>query len=197
MDLNNLIVSEKNIRKGYHRVSRNSEIAEYYSLMADEQNCASLSNRSESVKQCYRFWDIAYYRQQKVKDIKRITLCRDKFCCNCQNSVARKREEKYTAVLDDLRKRFDIYHVVLTVPNCNGNSLSGTIDNMYAKFPYLIQYLQGKRKANDINFIKFGFVACIRALEVTTKQLPHTTEYHPHFHCLFLISIAFSSSAKG
>lgn len=186
MNADNLTISEKNIRKSAYRVSRNNEISDFYKTMAEEQNSETFQNRSEAVKQCYRFWDVDYYRQQRIKDVKRITRCRDKFCCNCQNSEARKREGKYTVVLDELRKRFDIYHVVLTVPNCKGNALSSTLDAMYAKFPYLIQYLQGKRKANDINFAKFGFVAAVRALEVTHKRISYDIEYHPHFHCLFL-----------
>ena len=196
MNADNLIISEKNIRKSACRVSRNEDIADFYKIMSEEQNSSALANRSEAVKQCYYYWDIDYYRQQRIKDVKRIIRCRDKFCLNCQSLEARKREEKYTAVLDELRKRFDIYHVVLTVPNCKGNDLSSTLDTMYAKFPYLVQYLQGKRKANDINFVKFGFIACIRALEVTHKQLPRYTEFHPHFHCLFLFRKGLDKSKK-
>lgn len=188
IDINTATVSEKVIRKSSRRVSRNSDIADWYARLAWEQNRdkETLANRSLAVRDCYRYWNVDFYKTQKVKDVVRITLCHDKFCLNCQNSVALRREEKYTSVLDELRKRFDIYHVVLTVPNCSGQKLKYTLDTMYTKFPYLIQYLQGKRKANDINFVKFGFSGCIRALEVTQKETPHGTEFHPHFHCLFL-----------
>ena len=190
IDISSASVSEKVIRKSSRRVSRNGDIADWYAKLAWEENREkeTLSNRSLAVRDCYRFWNVDHYKAQKVKDVVRITLCHDKFCLNCQNSIALRREEKYTPVLDDLRSRYDIYHVVFTVPNVPGNELTATVKKMYAKFPYLIQYLQGKRKAKDINFVRFGFVACIRALEVTQKETPSGTEFHPHFHCLFLFS---------
>lgn len=186
IDITTATVSEKIIRKSSKRVSRNSDIADWYARLAFETDKEAIANRSLAVRDCYRFWNIEHYKKQKVKDVIRITLCHDKFCLNCQNSVAVRREEKYTAVLDKLRTVYDIYHVVFTVPNCSEHKLKYTLDTMYAKFPYLIQYLQGKRKANDINFVKFGFVGCIRALEVTQKETVQGTEFHPHFHCLFL-----------
>ena len=202
MELKAVTLKKKNIKKSAKRVSRNNEIAEFYFLMGAEQ-CdvdgefeTTFANKAENVKQCYRFWNLDYYRLQSVKDIKHINLCKDKFCLNCQHIIAQRRELKYMIPLDELRKNYDIYHVVITVPNCKQSELRATLDRMYAKFPYVIQYMQGKRKSNNLNFVKFGFYGAIRALEVTHKLTENGFEFHPHFHCLFVLRQGLDKKKK-
>lgn len=196
MDISKIEVNKKTVKKSVNRVAGNDDIAEYYKMFAEEKGSDTLFNRSEWVSQCYKFWDIDHYRKQSVKDIKRITLCKDKFCLNCQNNAALKREMKYQNILDDLRKRYDIYHIVFTVPNCAAEDLVSTLNRMYSKFPYVVQYLQGKRKCNNVNFVKFGFVGAVRGLEVTTKILPNGYEFHPHFHTLFIFRKGLDKQKK-
>lgn len=196
MDIVKIEIKKDTIKKSTKRVAGNENIAEFYKRFAEERNCATLSNRAEWVAQCYKFWDIDYYKKQSVKDVKRITLCKDKFCLNCQNNVAHKREVKYQKVLDELRKRYDIYHIVFTVPNCQADKLIQTLDAMYKKFPYIIQYLQGKRKCNNVDFMKFGFVGAVRGLEVTTKPTNNGFEFHPHFHTLFIFRKGLDNERK-
>lgn len=186
MDISKIEVDKKTVKKSVCRVAGNDDIAEYYKKFAEEQDSVTLANKAEWVAQCYKFWDIDHYQKQSVKDIKRITLCKDRFCLNCQNNAAHKREVKYQNVLDDLRKRYDIYHIVFTVPNCPADELGLTLNRMYKTFAYFIRYIQGKRKCNNIDFVKLGFVGAVRGLEVTTKILTNSYEFHPHFHTLFI-----------
>ena len=197
MDLVKIEVQKDTIKKSVKRIAGNEEIAYFYEQFAKEQDSATLANRAEWVAQCYKFWDIDHYKKQCVKDIKRITLCKDKFCLNCQNNAAHKREVKYQNILDDLRKRYDIYHIVFTVPNCLADELRLTLDRMYKKFPYVIQYLQGKRKCNNVDFVKFGFVGAVRGLEVTTKTTADSYEFHPHFHTLFIFRKGLDKTKKN
>ena len=197
MNYSDLIVSTDKIRKSAKRVSRNDEICDYYQTLSRESiNNERLYHQGSNVRTCYKYWDIDYYRIQSVKDIKKIQLCKDKFCVNCQNLLSQRREVKYITYLDELRKTYDIYHTVFTVPNCNGISLLNVLNTMYAKFPYIIQYMEGKRKCNGIDFKNFGFVGAIRAVEITTKQVGNEFEYHPHFHCLFLFRKGLDKKRK-
>lgn len=196
MDIAKIEVDKNTIKKSTKRIAGNDTIAEYYKQFAEEQDSLTLSNRAEWVAQCYKFWDIDHYQKQSVKDIKRITLCKDRFCLNCQNNSAHKREVKYQNILDDLRKRYDIYHIVFTVPNCQADELKLTLDRMYKTFAYFIRYIQGKRKCNNVDFVKFGFVGAVRGLEVTTKILTKSYEFHPHFHTLFIFRKGLDKKKK-
>lgn len=187
MDLQAVQLDRKIIRKSSNRIKDNDLIAGYYERMNAETDNPAYCTRAEAVKGCFKLWDIDYYRKQKVKDILRINLCRDKFCLNCQAMLALRRQAKYKPELDRLEKKYDIYHVVFTVPNVDGEELTGTLKHMYLKFPYVVQYFQGKRKAKGVDFSRYGFAGAVRSLEITTKREYGQAEYHPHFHCLFLL----------
>lgn len=187
MDIKQIEIDKKKVRKSPRKLQRNTELSQYLEQYAEETGSQTLLNRALSVKDCYKYWDIDHYVVQRIKDVKRIQLCKDKFCNNCQNVLALRRLSKYKPYLDDLQKSYDVYHVIFTVKNCPAHDLNATLDTMYAKFPYLIQYLDGKRRSSDLNFTRFGYAGAVRSLEITTKFDDHgAVEYHPHFHCLFL-----------
>lgn len=196
MQIDKISIDKKTIKKSVGRVSRNEEIAEYYSLMAEDEQSEIMLNKAEAISQCYKYWDIDHYRIQGVKDIKRIQLCKDKFCPNCQNILSQRRETKYKPLLDKLRKDYDIYHIVFTVPNCSSLLLNSTLDAMYQKFPYIIQYLQGSRRCKHIDYLQFGYVGAVRGVEVTSKRTSQGMEYHPHFHCLFVFRKGLDKEKK-
>jgi len=188
MDLSKAEVNRKGIKKALRKVSGNNVIADYYKNLFEETGEAE--SRAEAVRQCLSVWDIDYYRLQKVKDVLRVNLCHDKFCPNCQNLISKIRYAKYRPELDKLLENYNIYHVVFSVPNCKGGELKRTLTRMYSKYVYVIQYLQGKRKCKKVDFLRYGFVGGVRSLEITTKAKttrPEDLEYHPHFHCLFVL----------
>lgn len=188
MDLTKAELSRKGLKKAVKKVYGNSVISEYYKNLYERTGEAR--TRAEAVCSCLSVWDIDYYRLQKVKDVLRVNLCHDKFCANCQNLLSKARYAKYRPELDKLLNGYTIYHVVFTVPNCRGIDLKSVLNRMYSKFVYVVQYLQGKRKINNVDFLKYGFVGAVRSLEITTTA--KTTrfddlEFHPHFHCLFVL----------
>ncbi len=188
MELQDLKVTKKTVAKSARRVDDNDVIAGYYRQLFTDTARESFLSRADSVDGCFKLWDVDHYRRQKVKDVKRINLCKDKFCMNCQNVLSKQRYAKYKPVLDELLENNDIYHIVFTVPNCEGSELVGTLDRMYKKFPYIIRYFQGERKCNGVDFTGYGFKGAVRSLEITTKRTgDRTVEYHPHFHCLFVL----------
>ncbi len=190
MELTHAQLDKNKIRKSVHKIQGNDIIAEYYKELFEETGFAE--NKAEAVKSCLKVWDVDYYRLQKVKDVLRVNLCHDKFCPNCQNLLSLRRYAKYKPELDKLLETYSIYHVVFTVPNCSGIKLKTTLKNMYAKFIYVVQYMQGKRKAKNIDFKKYGFVGAVRSLEITLSK----DEFHPHFHCLFVMRKDFTEKRK-
>lgn len=197
MDIENIRLDTKKVRKSARKVQRNEDVAGYYFQLSEELRNDKFINNALSVLDCYKYWDIDHYKAQRIKDVKRIQLCKDRFCNNCQNVIALRNLNKFKSVLDDIRQNYDIYHIVVTVPNVDGPSLNSTLDKMYAKFPYLIQYLKGDRQTKDINFTKFGYVGAIRSLEITTASKNGLVEYHPHFHCLFVLRKGLDRTKKN
>ena len=188
MDLSQYEVSKEKVDKGYERIKYNQEIAATYEKIYKDYGESRFKNKATAVKYCFKYWDTEYYRIQAVKDIKRINLCRDLFCPNCQHNLSQEREQKYAPALDMLKKDFGVYHVVFTVPNCTGAELKGTINKMYSKFVYVNQYLQGKRKIKDVDLEYYGYAGNVRALEVSVNREKGSPDaYHPHFHCIFLM----------
>ena len=188
MDFTKYTVENEKINKGADRIRYNRAVSETYAQIYADHEEERFRNKATAVKYCFRYWDTEYYRIQAVKDIKRVNLCRDLFCPNCQHNLAQERERKYAPVLDLLRKDYGIFHAVFTVPNCSGFLLKTTINRMYSKFVYVNQYLQGKRKIKDVDLKYYGYVGSVRALEVSVNRAKTSAEmYHPHFHCIFLL----------
>lgn len=167
------------------RIRFNDYISAYYTQMYCETDDEIYQHRADSVNLCLKYWDVEYYRMQGVKDIQRVNLCKDKFCFNCQSMLAIKRQVKYTPVLDEYKQTHDIWHIVFTVPNCEGAELRRILVTMYKKFGYMMRYFKGQKKIRGIAFGCYGYLGAVRSLEVT--QNCETGEFHPHFHCMFIL----------
>lgn len=181
--------AENRIDKSYFEdlrryISHNYQIAEFYDNLYNETGEDSFGTKAQAIDLCCKWWDTDYYRMQDVKDVKRVNLCRDKFCFNCQSMLAIKRQGKFAPVLDGLKTRYKICHVVITVPNCEQEELLPLLDRMYKKFPLLMRYFKGSAKVNGVNFSKYGYGGAVRGLEVTQNTDDKT--FHPHFHCMVL-----------
>lgn len=142
-------------------------------------------NKSKAIYNCCKFWDIEKYRKLKVKEVTRVNRCRDKFCGNCQKTMAEEREYRFSPQLDELRKSYEVFHLVMTVPNCNDEDFVNVIDKMFSKFGYLIRYFDGRKKIKGIDFLSYGYAGAVRSLEVTQNK--DTKLFHPHFHCMVLL----------
>lgn len=179
------------------RTKKNETIAEYYvDLYEDTRDGLGLENdtllsRADSIKKCCKYWDIDYYKFQGVKDVLRTNRCKDRFCDCCGSAQAKQREEKYTPFLDELAKKFDIYHIVFTVPNPEREIVQSTVSRMYKAFSHFIRFFTGNAKIKGVDFLQYGFVGAIRALEITKSKV--YGNFHPHFHCLFIFKKGVSS----
>lgn len=142
-------------------------------------------NRAVRVKSCYSYFRVDHYEKLRLKDVLNISLCHDRFCMNCQSTLADLRQAKYRPVLESYSDRYELYHVVFTVPNCPYVSLTDTLDRMYQSYYYLHRYLLGKIKIKGLDFSSFGYAGSIRSLEITFNN--RTKTFHPHFHCIFAL----------
>lgn len=186
------------------RTKKNEVLASYYEDFADDiendvipvyfgkyfckeiKECKSdqMIERGNRIASCCSWWDIDYYERQGVKDVLRTFRCRDKFCDCCGGAQAKQREEKYKPFLDELEKKFAIYHIVFTVPNCEREEVCGVVDKMYKQFAYITRLFRGDVFIKGIDFLRYGYGGAVRALEITKNMKDNT--FHPHFHCLFL-----------
>ncbi len=190
IDIKTLEVEKDCFLKLPNRIKYNYYISEYYERLAEETTDNSsdniLNRIAERVRACSTIWDCDWFRLQGIKDIVKTNRCRDKFCVNCQSALALAREHKFAPILTDMSSSHDIYHCVFTVPNCSDILLKTTITAMYKAFSYLIRYLSCRAKVKGVQFVKFGFIGCIKSLEITYNKEENT--YHPHLHCLFAFS---------
>ncbi len=193
IDIKKLSVRNQ-LDKVSRRIRKNETIADYYEQLADdiENNriggCSTPETLIETalrMRSCCQYWSIDYYPQQGVKDMVRTNACKNRFCDNCQNTISIKRERKLAPLLDHLSRRFDIYHIVFTVPNVYADELKPCIDNMYVQFAYINRLFSGDAKIKGISFLKYGYVGAVRALEITKNREENT--FHPHLHCLFIL----------
>ena len=186
MEIGSFAVPYEYFNKIDKRTQHNDILSDYYARLYEETNDEIHNNRSTSVRLCGKYMDFDYYRLQGVKELKRINLCRDKFCSNCQALLAAQRLHKYTPVLNGYAEEYDLYHVVFTLPNCTAEELRPTLDLMYKKFGYMTRYLRGVKKIKGIDFTLYGYQGAVRSLEVT--QNFNTGTFHPHFHCIFILA---------
>lgn len=189
INLSSVGLQYEDFAKVAKRISHNDIISDYYSRLSEEAQTTDelevLFNRSRALDLCGKYLDFNYYRFQGVKVLKRVNSCRDKFCPQCQSLLAQTRLAKYSPVLDEYSKDYDLYHVVFSVPNCHPDKLKITIVKMYKAFAHMIRYFRGNLKIKCVDFEDFGFVGAVRSLEIT--QNFDTGELHPHFHCLFIL----------
>ena len=168
-----------NKNRFYNRV-----ISEYYERLKEDkdfENFLNLDNKINSIDDCYKFFQTKVYNVAKVKELERTNLCRDKFCRNCKKVKQANRSENFTPELEKYKD--NLYHLILTVPNCNGEDLKTTIKKMFNAYQKLMRYFSKRAKATNLNF-DYGYLGSIRSLEITFKNYIYDdNNFHPHLHC--------------
>ena len=156
-------------------------ILDYYYRLRSEDETLNLTNKLENISNCNSWWLLDYYKNQKVKDFKKTNLCKDKFCNNCKKVKQASRLSKFMPLINEYKQDSYLYHITLTVPNCEGDKLSETIKTMFSSFRRIIRYLSVDLKIKGLDFVPYDYIGAIRSLEITFKG----DSYHPHLHCVF------------
>lgn len=181
MEFENERIENEYFAEIHKKIHRNADIADLYEDLYRDTGNLTYHGCAEALRYCCQWWDTEYYRLQQVKDIKRVNLCKNKFCFNCQSMLAIKRQSRFSSELDELYDDYRLCHMVVTVPNCSGGLLKLLIKRMYEKFKHLTRFLSGDKKIRGMDFQQYGYAGAVRGLEVNYKE---TTLYHPHFHCI-------------
>lgn len=185
IDIKEKLDARKRIEKVVRRVNKNEVLADYYAQLAEETGEEKYNGNSARIACCAKNWLIDFYQVQGIKDIKRIDLCHDRFCENCQNVQSIQRDRKFKPVLNYFSPRYDIYHVVFTVPNPYPDELPACLEKMYNQIGYIYRLFRGNAKIKGYDFTKYRCLGAVRALEITKGTDGET--FHPHFHCLFIL----------
>lgn len=178
VDIKNAVVPKELIASVVENIEYNRIIVGYYDRFSKEDSWVRkelLSRKKERLKDCNKIWQVDQYEIQKIKDFQRTNLCKDKFCSNCKKVKQASRMSKYIPALEPYNEQ--LYHMVLTVPNCIGQDLEKTIKKMAKCFKQLTEYLTGHHKIEGLNF-DWGYRGSVRSFEVTF----HEDSYHPHYH---------------
>ena len=194
MDIQELSIGGEHFADIHGKVRRNADLAVFYDNLHLETFATKYSTRASAIRLCCQWWDTDYYRIQGVKDIKRVNLCKDKFCYNCQSMLAIKRQSKYAPKLDAVYDDYTMCHMVVTVPNVYADELFATVGKMYSRFKHLTRYLSGNAHIRGMDFEPYGYAGGVRALEVTYNRTECT--YHPHFHVILLLRKGITFSGR-
>ena len=87
--INEAILPGTFLEKVKKNVDVNYVISDYYLRYAREETRTSKQlmffyDRADRVQNCNKFWSLDKYERNKIKNLKRTYLCRDKFCANCK-----------------------------------------------------------------------------------------------------------------
>ena len=183
-DLLQIQVSKEHLMNVVNNNDYNKTIIRYYERLQKEYPLVNFSTNIENISNCNSWWLMDHYREQKVKDFKKTNLCKDKFCNNCKKVKQASRLAKFMPMIEDLSKDNYLYHMVLTIPNCNGEDLKDAIrDRLFKSFKRLNRYLNQDLKIKGLDFEQYSYIGAIRSLEVTYRQ----DDYHPHLHCIIAL----------
>jgi len=144
---------------------------------------------SQRVGECSKLWFFEHYRMQRIKDLQKLNLCKNKFCPNCQKMMQASRLLRFGPVLNEVAQDYDLYHITHTIPNMSADKLSEGIDTLFKVYKRFHEYLSGKIRIKGLNFAQYGYKGSLRALEVTyNSELAFLgQEYHPHLHSIIVL----------
>lgn len=178
---------------------RNSKMEYYFlKLLANgivkkrmsKAEITQLRNRLKRLQGCNKFWLTETYEQSHIKILLQTYLCKDKFCNNCSQMKKLILKNRFLPSLEQYKD--NLYHIVLTVPDCDGESLKNTIWRMNTCFKTLITYLNGNKKVKGLDLSIYEFQGCIRSLEITYNE----DSYHPHFHVAAVLGNKVAAEEK-
>lgn len=165
------------------RIRLNETVSEYFLRLYEEYSIDSCLAESQRILECSNVWICDNYEKSNVSDVTYVSHCRSRFCLVCQKLLQASRLNRFSPILLEAAKEYDLYHCVFTIPNVPGVKLKAARKLMAKAFRRLIAFLSGRKKIAGIDFKQYGFYACLRAFEVTFSDLRQ--DFHPHYHCVF------------
>lgn len=122
--------------------------------------------KASRVENCTKVLIYKNYKLINYKTLQSANLCRERLCLNCNSVTARKNAKMLSEITKDLKLK----HITLSIKNCYGANLRGSIEQMKRA---LKTFLRQKK-------IKSYY----QSYEITYNEEEDT--YHPHIHLLIL-----------
>lgn len=147
-------------------------------LLSASYDRLGYENKAERTASCGTYLAFRKSMQQDVSEDWRLhnaNFCRDRLCPLCNYRRTLKIFGQVSKVMDELGDSYAYIFLTLTVPNCDGEKLSETIDEIQTAFRKFIRYKRVKTAVK-------GF---LKALEITRNR--KTGTYHPHYHCILAV----------
>ena len=152
-------------------------------------------SKSDRLKLCGKVLTFTVDRQTGQKVLTNAESCRVRLCPLCSWRRSLKNFWNTIAIVKWLQAnesrqevgKFSYIFITLTVKNCRGGALSGTIDDLFAAVKRLYE-----RKE-----IKKAWLGMVRNLEVTHNIDINSKDYdtfHPHFHMIAAVRPSYFTS---
>lgn len=150
-----------------------------------QEKIVTMENKISNIMNCNSLWLLDVYDIQKRKVLMKTNLCHDRFCHNCKKVKQATMMQRFIPEIEKFKK-YDLYHLTLTVPNVGGYDLRYMVDVMAKSFARLIDFfnIKKKKRISGVDFSKYGYMGAVRSLEVTYNK----NEFHPHYHVLLVLN---------
>lgn len=180
-------------RNGRERPWRAYKMANEYLSMAYE---SINQNKAERLKWCCKTIEADVRKDTgELVRIVGFSSCRVRLCPLCSWRRSLKNFWNTISIVKWLKSnenrsevgKFSYIFITLTIKNCRGDALSGTIDDLFSAVKRLYE-----RKE-----IKKAWVGMVRNLEVTHNVNPESKDYdtfHPHFHMIAAVRPSYFTS---
>lgn len=153
-------------------------------LLSESYLRLGLEGKSQRVSDCGSYLEFAHEisSEGEVSETGKLhsaNFCRDRMCPMCSWRRSYKIFGQVSQIMEIIGDKYKFLFLTLTVPNCAGADLAGTLDRMMNAFRKFIRY-------KDFKVVK-GF---FRALEITRNKDPKSKSYgtyHPHFHVVLAV----------
>lgn len=174
-----------------NRTAYNAIVSEYLHRLHYEYSKWNYLSESQRIFDCSKKWLIDHYPRFNISDVRFVSHCRSKWCLQCQKLRQASRLARFERLLTETAERYDLYHIVLTVPNVPGVKLKALCKKVLPRaFKRLVCIFRGKDKIAGLDVSQYGYHAALRSMEITYKDIylkdgSVVTYYHPHLHCIF------------
>lgn len=153
-------------------------------LLSESYSRLGLEGKSNRVFYCGSYLEFAHEISSdgevlETGKLHSANFCRDRMCPMCSWRRSYKIFGQVSQIMEIIGDKYKFLFLTLTVPNCAGDDLAGTLDRMMNAFRKFIRY-------KDFKVVK-GF---FRALEITRNKDPKSKSYgtyHPHFHVVLAV----------
>ena len=186
-------ISYEEIVDAENRTAYNVIVSEYLFRLHEEYSKWNYLSESQRLFDCSKKWLIDNYPKFNISDVRFVSHCRSKWCLHCQKLRQASRLARFEPLLTETAERYDLYHIVLTVPNVPGVKLKAICKKVLPQaFKRLVRIFRSKDKIKGLDMSRYGFHAALRSMEITykdkyLKDVSVVTSYHPHLHCIFAL----------